>query len=123
MKNLKFVVTSIVLSVAPFINAQAAPIACMVTTNDNVPFKASKEQPDREYATLEKASSNGVDFYLRAGHGVIRLEAWKSGKLMVSTFVQEGNQAPYGDSLNLAIQTSMGQAEAQCEGMNALLGY
>jgi hypothetical protein len=65
------------------------------------------------------AASNGITFYLRAGHGVIRLEAWKNAKLVASTFIQIGNQAPYGDSLSLAVQTSDGEAEAQCEGVNA----
>lgn len=120
MKTIKLALTAIVLSLAPFANAHAA--VCIITTSET-PFKASKEQPDREYATLEKGSSNGFDFYLREGHGVVRLEAWKSGKLVVSTFAQEGAQAPYGDALNLAIQTPAGQVEAQCDGFNALLGY
>ncbi|WP_374030840.1 hypothetical protein [Bdellovibrio bacteriovorus] len=54
---------------------------------------------------------------------MVRLEAWKSGKLVVSTFAQEGAQSPYGDALNLAIQTPAGSVEAQCEGFNSLLGY
>ncbi|CAE80587.1 hypothetical protein AB1A81_12870 [Bdellovibrio bacteriovorus] len=120
MKTFKRALTAIVLSLAPFVNAHAA--VCTITTSET-PFKASKEQPDREYATLEKGSANGVDFYLRAAHGVVRLEAWKSGKLVVSTFAQEGAQSPYGDALNLAIQTPAGPVEAQCEGFNALLGY
>lgn len=120
MKTFKLALTAIVLSLAPFVSAQAS--VCTITTNETS-FKASKEQPDREYATLEKGSANGFDFYLRAGHGVVRLEAWKSGKLVVNTFAQEGNQAPYGDSLNLTLQTPAGPVEAQCEGFNALLGY
>lgn len=120
MKTFKRALTAFVLSLAPFANAHAA--VCTITTNET-PFKTSKEQPDREYATLEKGSANGIDFYLRAAHGIVRLEAWKSGKLIVSTFAQEGAQAPYGDALNLAPETTAGTVEAQCEGFNALLGY
>jgi len=103
------------------ISANAAQTACIVTTKGNVPFQVSAEQPDREYATYEKAVSLGITFYLRAGHGVIRLEAWKAGQLFANSFVQEGNQPPYGDALTLAIQTSQGEAEAQCTGINAAI--
>ena len=99
--------------------ALAEQTACVITTEGNVAFSKSTDQLDREYGTLEKAKSDGITFYLRAGHGVIRLEAWKNGKLVANTFAQEGNQAPYGDSLTLAVHTPKGEAEAQCDGINA----
>ncbi|RYZ89454.1 MAG: hypothetical protein EOP06_09330 [Proteobacteria bacterium] len=100
-------------------SASAPAPACTLTTTANFPFHKSQQQPDSEYATLEAATSKGVFFYLRAGHGVIRLEAWRSGRIVAATFLQEGKLDVYGDALSLEIQTSKGLVEAQCENVNA----
>ncbi len=116
-------ILNVLVSMSTLLSATAfgAQSACVTfdSKNNNVAFTKTNDQPDREYGSLEKAKSKGITFYLRAGHGVIRLEAWKNGKLLANTFAQEGNQAPYGDSLTLAVQTSAGEVEAQCDGINA----
>jgi hypothetical protein len=116
-------VFALVISMTLGASANAAQTACIVTTKGNVPFQVLGEQPDHEYATYEKAVSLGITFYLRAGHGVIRLEAWKDGQLFANSFVQEGNQPPYGDALSLAVRTPKGEAEAQCIGINAAINH
>src|SRR4051812_19177953 len=75
--------------------SSAPATACLIVngpSGNNVAFELSTEfakpdtEKDREYAIAERASYQGVTFYLRHGHGVVRLEAWIQGKRVASTF-------------------------------------
>ena len=121
MLKIKLAVAALALCSAP---AFADPTACVVAGaaeggGGNRPFAAARDQPDREYATFEKATHRGVTFYLRAGHGVIRLEAWQGKKRLASTFSSSGRNPPAADSLTLEVAGPTGSVEAQCSGIAA----
>lgn len=58
----------------------------LATIKGDIAFKKSSERIDYEYATFEKAMLNGITHYIRAGHGVIVLEARENGKLLTSSY-------------------------------------
>jgi hypothetical protein len=103
--------------------------ACAITgtSKGNTPFDraatllpADKEK-DPEYAIVERASHAGTTFYLRHGHGVIRLEAWSEGKRVAATFVPNGRDPAYSDWLSLEVRTLNGTyVEAQCRDAMAI---
>ncbi len=99
--------------------AFAAESACSVIGKEGVEFTKSSKGPAEEYANYENATFKGITFYLRAGHGVIRLEAWKSGKFIAGAWTSGGNEPPHGDFLSLEVQTPQGYVEVQCDGINA----
>src|SRR5687767_2079877 len=92
---------------------RAAPTtACLIVNGPNeknLAFERSTElartdkEKLREYSVAERASYQGVTFYLRHGHGVVRLEAWIQGKRVASTFFPSGRDPAYSDHLSLDI--------------------
>lgn len=105
--------------------AQAADVACTLVTDkgDNIAFQKSSERLDGEYATYEKGKIDSITFYLRAGHGVIRLEARKAGKLLATAWVQVATQGQDGGTLNLDVRASSTYSyEAQCENVVGATG-
>ena len=89
--------------------------ACVVVGTDNIPFRPATRQTDPEYYTIETASYKGVQFSLKAGHGVARLEAIIQRKLIASTFYSYGRDPKETDSLRLSVMAPNGkQVEAQC---------
>jgi hypothetical protein len=100
------------LSASP---AAARTSACVVIADngDNVPFSKATAQHDHEYETLEVGETHGVQFMLKAGHGVTRLEARVNGKLVAATFYQTGIDS---DNLRLdALAPNGTLVEAQCD--------
>jgi hypothetical protein len=96
--------------------------ACVVLGTDNIPFQRATRQTDPEYCTIETALYKGVRFYLKAGHGVARLEAAIKGKLVASTFYSHGREPEETDSLRLSVRTPNGkQVEAQCSNVGSHL--
>ena len=96
--------------------AQATANACTVVSGGaNVAFKKTSSGPnDREYGTFESGTDGSITYYLRGGHGVVRLEAWEKGKLLAASWLQLTASAP-GDALNLDVRTGTGgSTEAQC---------
>jgi hypothetical protein len=95
--------------------------ACVVVTEngDNLPFSKATTQHDHEYATIEVGTTHGLQFLLKAGHGVARLEAAVNGKLVAATFYQTGVDT---DSLRLDALAPNGQlVEAQCDHIDGKL--
>lgn len=89
--------------------------ACVVVGRNNIPFRPATRQTDPEYYTIETASHKGVQFCLKAGHGVARLEAIIKRKLIASTFYSFGRDPKETDSLRLSVMAPNGnQVEAQC---------
>jgi hypothetical protein len=115
----------VVATVAALVSsADASPApACVLVDPKNTAFSASKERKDAEYETFEKAQSKRVVFYLRAGHGVARLEAWIRGKLVASTFYSYGRDPKQTDQLSLTVRAPSGAlVEAACDGVDARIG-
>jgi hypothetical protein len=120
---------SLILLLLPFalsastfdLRAQEAS-ACVVLGLDNIPFRPANWQPDPEYYTIETVSHKGVRFYLKAGHGVARLEAIIKSKLIASTFYSTGRDPKETDSLRLSVMAPNGkQVEAQCYNVDSHL--
>jgi hypothetical protein len=89
--------------------------ACAVVGAESIPFQRATRQNDPGYRTIETASYKGVTFYLKAGHGVARLEGVVLGKLVASTFYSYGRDPKETDSLRLSVRALNGkQVEAQC---------
>jgi hypothetical protein len=87
----------------------------------NVPFERATElargdkEAYREYAIAERGTHAGVTFYLRHGHGVVRLEAWVGGKRAGMTFFPLAQDS--GDHLSLEVRDPKGgYVEAACTG-------
>jgi hypothetical protein len=104
-------------------SSAAAPrtSACVVIADngDNLPFAKATAQTDHEYETLEVGVLHGIQFLLKAGHGVARLEAAVNGKLVAATFYQTGVDT---DSLRLdALGPSGKLVEAQCDHIDTKL--
>ena len=96
--------------------------ACVVLGTDSIPFQRATRQTDPEYYTIETASYKGVRFYLKAGHGVARLEAASKNKLVASTFYSYGRDPKETDSLRLLVRAPNGkQVEAQCSNVDSHL--
>jgi hypothetical protein len=109
------------LSAADSTSSEARASACVVIADngDNVPFTKATVQHDDEYETLEVGAAHGVQFLLKAGHGVARLEATVNGKMVAATFFQTGVDT---DSLRLDALSSGGvMVEAQCDHVDAKL--
>ena len=111
---------------ASFANTFNAPAqeasACVVLGTDNIPFQrvqGATRQTDGEYRTIETASYKGVRFYLKAGHGVTRLEAAIKRKLIASTFYSYERDPKETDSLRLSVRAPNGEeVEAQCSNVD-----
>jgi hypothetical protein len=102
-------------------NAQETS-ACTVVGAESIPFQRATRQTDPGYRTLETASNKGVTFYLKAGHGVARLEAVVLRKLVASTFYSYGRDPKETDSLRLSVRALNGkQVEAQCSNVDSHL--
>ena len=96
--------------------------ACAIVGAETIPFQRATRQTDPGYRTLETASYKGVTFYLKAGHGVARLEAMVLRKLVASTFYSYGRDPKETDSLRLSIRALNGkQVEAQCSNVDSHL--
>jgi hypothetical protein len=98
--------------------------ACLIVNgpNDkNVEFELATElakgdkEKYREYSVAERTTYQGITFYLRHGHGVVRLEAWIQGKRVASTFFPSGRDPAYTDHLSLQVRNLKGgYVEAAC---------
>jgi hypothetical protein len=79
-------------------------------------------QTDPGYRTLETASSKGVTFQLKVGHGVARLEAVVLRRVVASTFYSYGRDPKETDSLRLSVRALNGrQVEVQCSNVDSHL--
>ena len=121
---------TLMLSVAavPFLlmgSAQAKPPAvpaCVVVVNPNRPFVVATQQRDREYRTYEQATEKAVTFLLKAGHGVVRLEALVAGEVLAMTFYSHGRAPVQTDRLSLTVRAPDGTyVEAACTGVDVAL--
>ena len=102
-------------------NAQETS-ACVILGAESIPFQRATRQSDPGYRTIETASYKGVTFYLKAGHGVARLEAVVLRKLVASTFYSYGRDPKETDSLRLSVMVLNGkQVEAQCYNVDSHL--
>jgi hypothetical protein len=114
-----------VLLAGPTVAQPAAPTtACLVVDDGNFAFEPASalyrgdKETYREYAIAERAVRAGVKFYLRHGHGVVRLEAWIRGKLVAATFFQQGHEPPF---LWLAVRNRKGATiEATCKDVSTV---
>jgi hypothetical protein len=96
--------------------------ACVVLGAESIPFQRATHQTDPGYRTIETASYKGVTFYLKAGHGVARLEAAVLRRLVASTFYSYGRDPKETDSLRLSVRAPNGkQVEAQCSNVDSHL--
>jgi len=97
--------------------------SCVITGTEPVlHFEPAHTQRDREYYTIETAVYRGVTFFLKAGHGVARLEAWMGEKRLSNTFYSYGRDPQETDSLRLAVNSASGEEiEAQCGNVDAYL--
>ncbi|PWU13839.1 MAG: hypothetical protein C5B49_14045 [Bdellovibrio sp.] len=94
---------------------------CVITGTDPVlHFVKSKKRLDDEYETIEAVSYKELSFYLRAGHGVARLEAWNGERILANTFYRVERDT---DSLRLAIYDSSSgeEIEAQCDNLDSII--
>jgi hypothetical protein len=102
----------------------ATATACVIVNGpkgNNVAFtcttalaKTDKDS-EREYAVAETASQDGITFYLRHGHGVVRLEAWVAGKRVATSFYSNGRDPKQTDQLHLELGAANGKyVEAGC---------
>jgi hypothetical protein len=104
--------------------AKSPPTACLIVngpSDKNVAFELSTElakgdkEKTREYSVAERATYQGVTFYLRHGHGVVRLEAWSQGKRIASSYFPSGRDPAYTDHLSLEVRNLKGgYVEAAC---------
>jgi hypothetical protein len=123
-KILSLVLSLSALSASVVARADESVCVLLNEQGDNIAFEASNTRLDDEYRTIARSASlQGVRFYLRAGHGVARLEAWSNGKLLANTFYSTGREPAETDNLRLAVYVGAKnqEIEAQCEGVDALL--
>jgi len=97
--------------------------ACVIADDGNIPFKPSQAPLDHQYATYEGINYKGLNFYLRAGHGVARLEAWDGNGIVSASWYSYGRDPKETDSLRLEVRNAAGaRVEAQCYGIDARIG-
>jgi len=96
--------------------------ACVLTGQAYAPFTQATTQNDDEYFTIETVQVDGVRFFLKAGHGVARLEAFISNELVSSTFYSYGRSPRQTDKLALEVRAPKGDlVEAQCDFVDRFL--
>lgn len=123
---MKFFTTAalIALSIATFSQESSAyEASCVITgTEPTIYFKQATTQNDQEYYSIETATHQGVTFFLKAGHGVARLEAFINKKRTATTFYSYGRDPSETDSLRLEVLAANGKyIEAQCDGIDSRL--
>jgi hypothetical protein len=123
IQALLIIFLSLLASLANTFDANAQDTsACAILGAESIPFQHATRQSDPGYRTIETASYKGVTFYLKAGHGVARLEAVVLRKLIASTFYSYGRDPKETDSLRLSVRALNGkQVEAQCSNVDSHL--
>ena len=114
----------LVFAICTSLNSLPAYADCILgTTQGSIIFFDSSVKMDDEYKTYKEVQYDGIAFYLRAGHGVARLEVWVADALVDNTFYSYGRDPKQLDTLILRATTVFGEAvEAKCQDVDAIIG-
>jgi hypothetical protein len=119
----KISTAALFLSLSLVLSAQAQASVCTLVgivagKGMSVDFKPATETSDGEYRVYEELSIGGATFYLKAGHGVARLEAYVGEDQKAAAWNRwDDGKAP----LNLDFRLPNGETfDAECSDLSSI---